>query len=86
MAYKIKITSPLVSLEFEDTVSYSNDGYIRHNVPSPEESLVLIKQLENTVKEIIFETIRAHKHGCIDLKKWKVPANPNVIDVNYQGS
>ena len=44
----------------------------------------LVDKLTNAAKDIIHETIRAQKHGCIDLKKWEIPENADKIKVTVE--
>lgn len=78
---KIKIESPLVNITFEDEMILNREGYIKHEIPENEELLILIDKLKEACSQVILETVRAKKYGCIDLKKWQIPDNFKDINV-----
>ena len=78
---KIKIESPLVNITFEDSYVMDSGGWTKHNLPNPD---MMIKEMTKACEKIIHETIRAQKHGVIDLKKWEIPENPDKIEVTVE--
>ena len=84
MGYKLKIESPLVNITLEDEHIMDRDGYTKHHVPDVKQTAALIKDMEKVAEKIIHETIRAKLHGCIDMKKWEMPNDPNKIKVTVE--
>ena len=81
---KIKIESPLVNITFEDEMVLDRDGFRKHNLPEGKELDSLIDKLKETCSQVILETVRAQKYGCIDLKKWQVPEDFKEINVTIE--
>lgn len=78
---RIKIESPLVNITFEDETVLDRDGFRKHSIPEGKELDSLIDKLKETCSQVILETVRAKKYGCIDLKKWDIPENFKEISV-----
>lgn len=81
---KIKIESPLVNITYEDEVVLTKDGFTKHSLPNEKELLILVDKLKETCSQVILETVRAQKYGCIDLKKWQIPEDFREVNVTIE--